>query len=86
MGNEFKVMEMNVLFEVQGALTELTLSLPDKHMRRRCHMVPSPQLNWTGGPGSSSLPARHWLCGADPFSCHCDVPCELSYLELSMAR
>lgn len=41
MGNEFKVMEMNVLFEVQRALAEVILSYSNK-WKRRCHMVPSP--------------------------------------------
>lgn len=41
MGNEFKVMEMNVLFEVQRALAEVILSHSNK-WKRRGHMVPSP--------------------------------------------
>lgn len=39
MGNEFKVMEMNVLFEVQRALAEVILSYSNK-WKQRCHMVP----------------------------------------------
>jgi len=42
MGNEFKVMEMNVLFEVQKALAGVILSHADK-WKRRWHMVPSPR-------------------------------------------
>lgn len=55
-GNEFKVMEMNVLFEVQSALTELPLSPPNKHMRWTCHMVPQTQPNWMKGVGSCFSP------------------------------
>lgn len=39
MGNEFKVMEMNVLGEVQRALAEVILSYSDK-WKWRCHVVP----------------------------------------------
>lgn len=41
MGNEFKVMEMNVLGEVQRALAEVILSYFDK-WKWRCHVVPAP--------------------------------------------
>lgn len=39
MGNKFKVMEMNVLFEVQRAFAEAMLSCSNK-WKKHCHMVP----------------------------------------------
>lgn len=41
MGNEFKVMEMNVLGKVQRALAEVILSYSDK-WKWRCHVAPAP--------------------------------------------
>lgn len=38
MGNKFKVMEMNVLFEVQRAFAEAMLSCSNK-WKKHCHMV-----------------------------------------------
>lgn len=38
MGNKFKVMEMNVLFEVQRAFAGATLSCSNK-WKKHCHMV-----------------------------------------------
>lgn len=54
MGNEFKVMEMNVLFEVQGALAEVILSYSNK-WRQRCHMVSSPQFDSSKAESVMSL-------------------------------
>ena len=54
MGNEFKVMEMNVLFEVQRALTEVILSHSNK-WKQRCHMVPSPRPDSSEGESVMSL-------------------------------
>lgn len=44
MGNKFKVMEMNVLFEVQRALAGATLSCSNK-WKKHCHMVPCQLFN-----------------------------------------
>lgn len=54
MGNEFKVMEMNVLFEVQKALVEVILSHSDK-WKWHCRMAPSPRLDSSKGECDVSL-------------------------------
>lgn len=54
MGNEFKVMEMNVLFEVQKALVEDILSHSDK-WKWHCRTAPSPRLDSSNGECDVSL-------------------------------
>lgn len=61
MGNEFKVMEMNVLFEVQKALAEVKLSHFYK-WKQLCHMVPCPWLDSSEGGSVMSLWAQLY-CG-----------------------
>lgn len=73
MGNEFKVMEMNVLFEVQRALAEVILSPSDK-WSQWCHMVPSLLLDSSKGECDVSLvrampllTLRHCYCDSGTF-------------------
>lgn len=55
MGNEFKVMEMNVLFEVQGALAEVILSHSNKWRQRRHMASPPPQFDSSKAQSVMSL-------------------------------
>lgn len=57
MGNEFKVMEMNVLFEVQKALAEVKLSHSYK-WKQLCHVVPCLWLDSSEGESMMSLWAQ----------------------------
>lgn len=69
MGNEFKVMEMNVLFEVQKALVEVILSHSNK-WKQHCRMVPSPRLDSSKGECDVSLGTA--VPHLDPRYCYCD--------------
>ena len=83
MGNEFKVMEMNVLFEVQKALAEVILSHSNK-WKQHCHMVSSPWLDSSKrrecdvslGTAVPRLVLRHcyWDSSTFVLAGHCSLP------------